>query len=240
MKVAILITLILTTLVVKSQSTQLLGLFPTLDHSGKLSRKLEYGLYYFAAAPFVKISGNATASNSKLLLFYAENSVSYNLKKGFSLNAAYVYQKENPIHKNYVHENRIHFQIQNKILKENTEIKQRFRFDYRFLKPFDQPKRIISHRIRYLAGLTFPFKQNSKYYFTAYEEVFFNTKPITKEGVSENWLALMLGKKINTHHKLETGPLYITWKTGEQQWLHQYYWQFTWISWIDYSKRKLL
>jgi hypothetical protein len=238
MKTFTLILAILFCTKIFSQDTHLLGTFPTIEHVGKLSSKLEYGLYYFGAFPLINLSKSKQLSNTSLLLFYAENGLTYHLNKRLSVNAAYVFQKENPIDENFVLENRIHTQIQYKFLARKTEIRQRIRFDYRYLKPNNQKDYSIKHRIRYLAGFTLPINQNAGSYITTYEEVFFNTNPIYKVGLEENWFALNWGKKISNKHKFETGPLYISWKTGQKTWLHQYYWQFTWISLIDYTVKK--
>ena len=38
---------------INAQSINVGGIFPTIDHSGTISNKLDYSLYYFAAFPNV-------------------------------------------------------------------------------------------------------------------------------------------------------------------------------------------
>jgi hypothetical protein len=75
-------------------------------------------------------------------------------------------------------------------------------------------------------------------YFTAYEEIFFNTFKNAGAFYAENWAYAALGVKLNDKNKLETGPLYIAWNTGGTNWFHQYYLQFTWISHLDFTQAK--
>jgi hypothetical protein len=221
-----------------AQSTYNLGAFPTLDHSGKLSERWEYGLYYFAAVPLYGIKPATGTNAAKTLLLYAENGLTFHFNDQIGATVAYVYQKENPFENNYVNENRVHLQIHYKTTRKNTEIKQRLRFDYRMLKPAAAQSSTLSHRMRYLIGFSKPFASNAKYYVSAYEECFFNTLPTTKGALSENWAGLMFGKKINSANKIETGPLYITWKTGNSSWYNQFYWQLTWVSHLNFSGKK--
>jgi hypothetical protein len=53
------------------------GLFPTIDHSGILSDKWSYSLYYFDAFNLVSDKVDNVADNPGYFLFYAEQAVSY-------------------------------------------------------------------------------------------------------------------------------------------------------------------
>ena len=221
--------------IAKAQSTYKIGLFPTIDHSGKLTKNLEYGLYYFAAVPMYGIKP-ISGLNAKAILLYSENGLTYHFNNRFGITAAYVFQKENPSEINYANENRIHFQMHYKLKRKDFEFKNRLRFDYRSVKYPNVQSTEITHRLRYLLGYSRYFKSSEKYYYSLYEELFFNTKPITKGGLSENWSSFIVGMKVNETHKLETGPLYITWKTNNYSWFNQFYWQITWVSQLDFTK----
>ena len=222
-------------LIAEAQSTYKAGIFPTIDHSGKLTPKLEYGLYYFGAFPFYNIKPN-TSINTKALLLYSENAMTYHFNNKFGITAAYVFQKENPSEINFSNENRIHMQMHYKIKQHEFELKHRLRFDYRSIKSSNVQSAEIKHRIRYLLGYSRHFKSSEKFYYSLYEEVFFNTKPINKGALSENWASFMVGKKINETNKLETGPLFITWKIGNNSWFNQFYWQIAWVSQFDFTR----
>ena len=204
------------------------GFFPTLDHTGNISKKFSYGVYAFGAFPFINMQyrGNVPA----FLLFYTETSLTYKINKNFSFTTAYVYQKESPIYQYFINENRMHFQVQHTGKIKFTEFKQRIRSDNRFLKAWNENSSTYAHRIRYLTGFKFPMsKKSSDLYCSTYTEMFFNT-PSKKEFVfAENWTSLAFGFKLNDINSIEVGPLFITWK-NQNIWWNQYYLQATWVS----------
>jgi hypothetical protein len=118
----------------KSQSVYVGGVFPTIDHSGMLSKRLEYGLYYFGAFPLVKFKAPKSASDASFLLFYSEQGLSFNLTSKLSVNASYVYQRENAIAENYINENRLHLQATYKHTASSIQFKHRIRLDNRFIQ----------------------------------------------------------------------------------------------------------
>ena len=42
----------------KAQSTYVGGLFPTIDHSGTITKYLDYSFYYFGAFPLVNFNNS--------------------------------------------------------------------------------------------------------------------------------------------------------------------------------------
>jgi len=112
------------------------------------------------------------------------------------------------------------------------------RFDNRFVYNSVTKETPYTHRLRYLLGLECPLKsKKNNLYLAAYEEVFFNTFRNASSVYAENWAYVAIGFKLDERNKLETGPLYITWNTGGDNWYNQYYWQLTWLSHIDFTKR---
>ena len=215
----------------KAQSVYLGGVFPTIDHSGLLTKRLEYSLYYFGAFPLLNLKAPNLKNDARFLLFYAEQGLSLNVNAKLSLNASYVYQRENVGQENYINENRLHVQATYKHAAASAQIKHRVRLDNRFIQNRATGKTPYTHRLRYLLGIDFPISaQRKNLYFTAYEEAFFNTYSSASSVYGENWAYAALGIKLNDHHKIESGPLYITWNTGEKAWLHQFYLQLTWVS----------
>ena len=93
----------------------------------------------------------------------------------------------------------------------------------------------FTNRIRYLIGTEIPI--NEKLYFSAYEEVYFNTYRKASIIYSENCAYAALGKKINDNNKVEAGVLYLTWNMGINSWFNQYYFQIIWISHLVLKKK---
>lgn len=219
---------------VNAQTKQVAGIFPTIDHSGEISKKLEYSFYYFGALPLVNLKKPDFGNDDALLLFYAEQALTYKFSPKFSVTGSYVYQRENALNENFVNENRIHIQATYKHKLQNLDLKHRVRLDNRFVQNRVTKETPYTHRLRYLLGVELPL--GDKTYFTAYEEAFFNTFKGASAVYGENWAYAAVGWKINDQHKIETGPLYIIWNTGTNSWFHQYYWQFTWISHVNFNQ----
>ena len=221
----------------KAQSTFVGGLFPTIDHSGTITKHLEYSFYYFGAFPMFNFNKPDISKDANFLLFYSEQALTFNVNKHLSFTGAYVYQRENVTQNNYVNENRVHIQATYKHTAKTVNLKQRLRFDNRFVQNRTTGETPFTHRLRYLIGLDVPIKnKKNNLYFTAYEEVFFNTFKNAGSFYGENWAYAALGVKLNDKNKIETGPLYISWNTGGNNWFHQYYLQLTWISHLDFTK----
>jgi hypothetical protein len=239
MKRSIIISLLFGTFLVNSQSLHYGGAFPTLDHSGDLNAKLGYGLYYFAAFPVINFDRPNVNKDASFLLFYSEQSLSFKAGRRLSFTGAYVYQRANAVYDNYVNENRFYVQAKYRHSIKKLNLSHRLRFDGRFIQNRITNETPFTHRARYLIGLDFPIKSKKEnLYFTAYEELFFNTVSGTKPVYGENWAYAALGIKLNERNKMEPGILYITWNVGKANWFNQYYFQLTWISHLDFSKKK--
>lgn len=221
---------------VKSQSINVAGLFPTIDHSGTISNKLDYSFYYFAALPLVNFKKPTLSKDSYFHLLYLEQALSYKVSYKFSLTGSYVYQRANVVYDNYVNENRFYFQAKYKHTLKNIDLTQRLRFDGRFIHNRVTNETPFTHRLRYLIGLDFSI--NQKLYFTSYEEAFFNTFEKANAVYGENWAYAALGKKLNEKNKIEIGLLYVTWNIGKTNWFNQYYLQATWLTHINLQRTK--
>jgi hypothetical protein len=220
-----------------AQNTHYGGLFPTLDHSGDLTSKLGYGLYYFAAFPLVDLKNPEIGRDANFLLFYSEQSLSYSLSKYFSFTGSYVFQRSNVVDPYYVNENRFYVQAKYKHSFGNLNLAHRIRFDGRFIQAAYSHSPSFHQRARYLFGMNMPIKSKKEnLYFTAYEELFFNTQNGAKPVYEENWAYAALGIKLNEKNKIEPGILYIRWSVGQPYWFNQYYLQVTWISHLNFKK----
>jgi hypothetical protein len=219
-----------------AQNLNIGGIFPTLDHSGKLNTRFEYSLYYFSALTVINFKKDKIESNPYYHLLYAEQALHYNLSEKFIVTSSYVYQRENVFLNNYSNENRFYIQLKYKHTFTKFNITHRMRFDGRFIQNNITNKKPFTHRLRYLIGIDFPI--NEKTYFTAYEEPFFNTVKNSTPVYNENWAYGAFGKKLNIKNKVEAGLLYVTWNIGNSEWFNQYYLQLTWINLIDFKKKK--
>lgn len=217
-----------------AQDMNVSGAFPTIDHSGTLSKKLDYSLYYFAAFPLYDL--NRSKADAYFHLFYSEQALTFKMTGKFSLSGSYVYQRENVASDNYVNENRFYFQAKYKHTVAKLNLTHRLRFDGRFVHNRYTGESPFTHRLRYLIGMDAPVSE--KLYFTIYEEAFFNTFENAGAVYGENWAYAALGKKLNEKNKIELGALYITWNIGDKNWFNQYYVQATWISHLDFRKTK--
>ena len=221
---------------IKAQSTYVGGLFPAIDHSGTLTNKLDYSLYYFAAFPMVNFNKPNVSKDAYFNLLYLEQALTYKVSSKFSVTGSYLYQRANVVYDNYVNENRFYLQAKYKHSLKKINFTHRLRFDGRFIKNRITNETPFTHRVRYLIGMDVPI--NDKLYFAAYEEVFFNTFSGANKVYGENWAYAGVGKKLNEKNKLELGVLYVTWNTGGTNWFNQYYVQLTWSSHLDIRKNK--
>ncbi len=222
-----------------SQNLYYTGFFPTIDHSGDLNDKMGYGLYYFAAFPARNVVEPDSKKDFNFLLFYSEQSLTFNASKKVSFTGSYVYQRANAVYDNYINESRFYVQAKYKHTLKNWNVAHRLRFDGRFIRNRLTDQTPFTHRLRYLIGLDIPLKtKNANAYFAMYQEFFFNTVSKARPVYEENWAYAGIGVKINEIHKLEPGILYITWYNGNNSWFNQYYLQLTWVSHLDLSRKR--
>ena len=239
MKQFCLSVLLIFSLLSSSQSLYYTGVFPTIDHSGNLNKKLGYGLYYFAAFPTRNVINPDMKKDFNFLLFYSEQSLTFNASKKLSFTGSYVYQRANAVYDNYINENRFYVQAKYKHTLKNWNVAHRVRFDGRFIQNRVTDQTPFTHRARYLIGLDVPLEtKNRNAYFTMYQEFFFNTVTGAMSAYEENWAYAGIGVKINEIHKIEAGILYIAWRNGNNSWFNQYYLQLTWITHLNFTKKK--
>lgn len=220
----------------KAQNKTIAGVFPTLDHTGVLSSKWNYSVYYFAAFPLLDINKPDLSRDGYFHLLYAEHALSFVPKDVISVTGSYVYQRGNVVYPNFENENRLYVQTKIKQRVNKINLVHRLRLDGRFVYNRIDRKAPFTHRLRYLIGFDMPVSKRS--YITAYEEVFFNTHKGASKVYGENWAYAAYGVQLNPSNKLEAGILYVTWNTGIKSWYHQYYFQLTWINQINFNKKE--
>ncbi len=230
MKTKLLIILSILAINVNAQNINYVGIFPTIDQSIKYNEKWSSYAYLFTAIKPYNSREINQADKARFLSTYAELGVNYQINSKLSATASYVYQRSEPFETNYTNENRIFQQLTLKLPFNKFELKQRLRFDERFIQNQLTNQTNFKHRLRYLIGGKYTVTE--KYYLTGYVELFFDTKKQFK--YSENWSAAQIGYKINKNHSFEFGYLFTGWiRNNNNDWLNQNYLQITWVNQIN-------
>jgi hypothetical protein len=216
-----------------AQNLNIAGAFPTIDHSAKLSKKFSYNVYVFSANSLYNWDNN---EHSKSLYVYGEAGLSYSPIKSLTFTNSYVYERQNPFELYFRNEHRIFQQVTHHSQFGNFKLKNRVRFDERFIQNRTTQKFEFSHRLRYLVGTEFPISDRN--YILAYSEQFFNTVKHKQRRYNENWSALQLGFKLNNNNYIEAGYLFVSWRYNENgNWFNQHYLQTTWVNKLDFRKK---
>lgn len=224
-----------------AQSSGHFGLFPTVDHSGTISNKVDYSLYYFAGFNLINTEVNGIKDPANFFVIYSEQALSYKLNTHFSLTGSYVYERQRPT-SSLLYRNESRFYLQGTYIYNlaHSAFKHRLRYDGRFIQNRLTSESPYTSRVRYLFGITTPLQKNAdKLYLSAYNELFFNSYKATPTLYSENWAYAAVGMKTKHAGNFEVGPLYIFWVNNAQHDLTNFlYLQLTWVSHVDLRKNK--
>ncbi len=232
---AFIIIALLTCRMSNAQNTQHFGLFPTIDHSGTLSNKFDYSLYYFGEFNLI----NSTNEKPNFFVFYSEQALTYKVNPHLSFTGSYVYERQHPTENNYRNENRIYLQATYKYNLNRTTLKHRIRLDERFIQDRLANKSPLTSRVRYLFGISTPLqKQSDKIYLSAYNEFFFNTFKSANAIYAENWAYAGVGYNFTKSNTLEVGILHTFWVGNQTDLTKFFYLQLSWISHIDWRKKQ--
>ena len=217
-----------------AQNITIAGFFPTFDHSRELSNHFSYNSYLFGAIkPYYSTEGPARA-----LYLYAENGLSFKVTDKLSFTNSYVYERQQPFETNSRNEHRLFQQLTLKLPFNKFSLKQRLRFDERFIQNNQTNSFDFSHRLRYLLGGSYDFNDN--WYLMTYSEFFFNTTKGADFQFNENWSALQIGYNISKKHAIEIGYLFVGWMNDSQNnWFNQHYLQTTWVSKLNFNKHQI-
>lgn len=217
-----------------AQDHHIAGVFPTYNQNGKISNTLDYSVYSFLAIYPVEQTSREFTYPAKANAFYLELDIIYNLTDQWSGAASYTYERLNPFRSDYRNEHRIWIQVQGYHALDPFNLKNRLRYDLRFIENRSENRTDFNPRLRYLVGVDFPLNSNSLY-FAAYNEFFFDTFSERITTYSENWAFAGIGFNLSQKTKLESGPLVISWiRNAEKDWLHQYFLQVTLITQVDF------
>jgi len=129
---------------------------------------------------------NLTENNNNILLGY-----------GYILSENYIGDSDN---KNSINEHRIFQQFTTKQKVGKIKLNHRYRFEQRFVEDD------FKMRFRYFLGLNIPFQKEENgvkgYYFSAYNEIFLNTKTSIFD---RNRVYAGIGYHVNKNMRLEAG-----------------------------------
>lgn len=206
------------------------GLFPTIDISGNFNERFSYNSYLFSAIKPYTFQNDAL----RILYCYAEQGFSYKINSNLSFTNAYVFERQEPFENIARNEHRLFQQISLNYSFKRFELKNRLRFDERFIQNIKRNKFEFFHRLRYLIGAKVPI--NSQWYCMGYSEFFFNTSPNENFRFNENWSTLQLAYQWNENNAIEFGYLFIGWIMNGNNWLNQHYLQTTWVSKFNFKK----
>ena len=235
-------SLLLLYMVTNAQNHHIVGLFPTYNQNGHLSEKLDYSIYSFLAIhPFEqKVSDDAFQDfvyEPKINAAYIELDLIYNFNERWSAAASYTYEGVNLFNEPYRNEHRTWLQGQHYTKLGKWGLKNRFRYDFRFVEDVLSGNFDYKPRARYLLGVDKALNEKSLY-FAAYNEFFFDTFDSGVQTYSENWAFAGIGFNLTERSKFETGPLLISWiRNGSNDWLNQYFLQMTLITQFDVIKK---
>jgi len=221
-----------------SQTHNIVGVFPTLNLKYDLSEKISVESYSFLSVlPIEKTIDNVEYPSHSGAL-YSELDFTYKVNSKFSLTGSYTYERVNPFENNYRNENRIWLQGTLESKFKNWKVKNRIRYDLRFINNRSTNETDFNPRARYLFGLSKPLrvKENSPV-FSIYNEVFFNTFKDASAFYGENWFFSGIGFSLTRQTKIEVGYLNIAWvRDQSKNWLMQHFGQVTLT--IDLTKAK--
>ncbi len=225
---------------VPAQNSNHVGLFPTIDHSGVISDKWSYSFYYFSAFNLSTYMVNGEESDPGYFIFYAEQAMTYKPLTSLSLTGSYVYERLHPVDKeNYRNENRLYLQATWVPALKRLQVRNRLRYDARFIQDQESVESAFTTRLRYLLGIIYPLKAECKFYLNAYNEMFFNTYQKAEVTYAENWAYVGIGLKTKSVGAWEMGPLYIFWVNNKERTLSNFYFlQLTWITQVDFRRNK--
>lgn len=215
----------------QAQNTNHYGAFPTIDHSGAISKKFDYSLYYFGGANLVNKRTDGIKEPANFFVFYSEQAFTFKQNDNLSFTGGYVYERQHPLANNYRNENRLYLQSSYKYNQRKTTLKHRVRYDGRFITNNITNETPYTSRIRYLTGIATPLQKRGGIYLNIYNEFFFNIYKSAPVVYSENWAYAGIGFKTEKIGTFEAGPLYIFWINNPQNdFSNFYYLQLTWIT----------
>lgn len=143
---------------------------------------------------------------------YFQTGLTYKLNPNVNFSGGYVFQRNNPLYRDFSNENRLWQQVVLAHKLSASQISHRFRYEERFIenrntKSTDK----MATRLRYQLSYTLPLEGQEldpdEYFFNAYNESYFSLTGQRNAWYSENWTYAGLGYLSASAGKFELGPL---------------------------------
>lgn len=222
-----------------AQSHRVVGIFPTYELGLNGKNRWSGSLYSFAALyPWEQTSGSEIYP-AQAKIFYVELAAHYALNKAFTISGSYTYERLNPLRDDFRNEHRLWPQVTWKKALGGGTLKNRLRYDLRFIGDRSTSGKVnFEPRLRHLLGYKTPLRHSDLWYFSGYNELFFNTFRKASATYAENWFFAGVGRHLSSRTTLEGGALVISWQRDAlNNWLHQYFLQLTLIHQFNSHKQ---
>lgn len=221
-KSALFVGLIGFSLVLQGQTHHISGAFPVISLGYELNSKWRLDTWSFVSYFPSEKTLDDIIYPAVTGAFYTEVDLTYVIDDVWSLTGSYTYERANPFEDYYRNEHRGWFQVQAATQAGRATIKNRFRYDARFIENRSTGETDYEPRIRHLLGVDRPL--GAKVTAIVYNEMFFNTFFEKTAFLAENWA--FVGVKFPLHERiqLEPGYLNIAWvRDGTGNWLAQHF-----------------
>lgn len=221
-----------------AQDVTYIGLMPTLDHGARITERVGYSAYVFDATKFGGTTPGLDPDEPRSFMISAEMGITFRLNDRLTVNLAYLHQWLEPSLTFHRSEDRGYQQLAHTMPIGRAELRQRLRYEERFVRAMETGIITTSQRLRYRIGVKRPVAPERLYVLTQ-TELFLNTTAGQTLRLEENWTTVQLGYAFSKANGLEVGPLYVGWYRNQQKdVLHQFYLQATWVSKIDLRRPK--
>lgn len=223
----------LTSMAVVAQDITYTGLMPALDHGARITDRFGYSMCAFDATKMGGTTPVLDPDEPRSFMVSAELGITYRLNDRFAVTLAYLHQWMEPSIPAYRSEDRGYQQLAHTLPIGRAELRQRLRYEERFVRAVESGTITTSQRLRYRIGVKRPVAPEH-WYVLAQTELFLNTMEGLAFRMDENWTTVQVGYAFTKANALEVGPLYVGWYRNQQKdILHQYYLQLTWVSRLD-------
>ncbi|MGC6531630.1 MAG: DUF2490 domain-containing protein [Flavobacteriales bacterium] len=206
-----------------------LGDYAALGVSVKLNNHWQVDSYSFATHHLGERVLDEMVYPQRVTALYTEVDLTYLSHVSGDYTVSYTFERVNPLDDDYRNEHRVWGQwTYEYALTHSVNIKNRFRFDARFIQQRSLNEEgwatspVFEHRLRYLIGTTLPGP--GRISPVIYNEFFFNTFKDAPAIYGENWAFAGIHLALNDRVKLELGYQNIAWvRNTDKDWLIQHY-----------------
>lgn len=212
MKKLIFASLILLATQVQAHQLTLYGTRPYISLSTGLGARWDLNVFYSETVNTSDTVFNRQHFAPRDVQSYFQTGATFKYSPNLNFTAGYVFQRNNPIYKDFSNENRLWQQALFSHNMKRVSIAHRFRFEERFIE-----NRATKHtdsmatRLRYQLGFTVPLEGEeidpTEFFFSTYNESYLSLTGARMALYSENWTYAGLGYQTASLGRIELGPL---------------------------------